>query len=391
MTTTKNAELCSIGNRPVPVNLEYANAANRIAGTNEQGSGKTLTTDQLYQLARQQDDDSIWMLMAITPSIVWQLVSTTGNETVGGNLTVEGTSDLQGNVANSTGDLTIDDNLAVTGTSDLQGNVANSTGNVVVDDNLDVTGEISNTSGILTINPTTYTRIGDAGTSSRSLADDDLFCSARLEVDGAAYLEGAVTITAGAIFNNNIALSLGSGANCDLRYNTNQTNNSLFMGLPSTSNTVLLCEKADVGTNFGRANYTDPTLVLQSADATSPTQYIATQHNQTDMVQIVGTGGSVTHNEAPVVLVDDGSFNLPASSSGRGFFMAGDNAEYAEIVWGSNGVATLVNNSTNVATADTDGNLCFIATGGTTVQVKNRLGASKSIVFNYQYTTSPTG
>jgi cytoskeletal protein CcmA (bactofilin family) len=50
-------------------------------------------------------------------------VANTGNTVVSGTLSVTGTSNFLGNVADSGGDFTIDDNLAVTGTSDLQGNV----------------------------------------------------------------------------------------------------------------------------------------------------------------------------------------------------------------------------------------------------------------------------
>lgn len=48
-------------------------------------------------------------------------VNIADNATVGGNVTITGTSDLQGNVADSAGDFTIADNAAVTGTLDVQG------------------------------------------------------------------------------------------------------------------------------------------------------------------------------------------------------------------------------------------------------------------------------
>ncbi len=78
------------------------------------------------------------------------------------NLTVTGTSDLQGNVANSTGDLTLGDNVIVTGTSDLQGNVANSTGDLTLDDNVIVTGT-SNLQGDIS---------NSIGTNPVKIADD---------------------------------------------------------------------------------------------------------------------------------------------------------------------------------------------------------------------------
>lgn len=55
------------------INLQYPDASNRVAGTGEV-NGVTLTSDHLYQVARQQDDDSYWILTGVGP-IVWQLQS----------------------------------------------------------------------------------------------------------------------------------------------------------------------------------------------------------------------------------------------------------------------------------------------------------------------------
>lgn len=115
-------------------------------------------------------------------------------------------------------------------------------------------------------------------------------------------------------------------------------------------------------------------------------EYISFDHNQTDGLVGLSKGGHITNHVAPVSLNDDASFNLPDASSGFGFFMLGDNEEYAFISWGSDGAATLISNSTNVATTDSDGDLCFVDSG-TQVQVKNRLGSAKEIMFDYHYTT----
>ena len=53
-----------------------------------------------------------------------------------------------------------------------------------------------------------YLRIGDAGTTSQSLAaNDDLFVSGKLEVDGAAYMDSAVTLAAGLTVGTNVVMS----------------------------------------------------------------------------------------------------------------------------------------------------------------------------------------
>ena len=69
MATTKNHSQTNEGSRHAPHNLTYPNAANRIAGTNE-GKGITVTAANLYQWAKQDDDDSLWMLTSVSP-ITW--------------------------------------------------------------------------------------------------------------------------------------------------------------------------------------------------------------------------------------------------------------------------------------------------------------------------------
>jgi len=69
MTTKKNHSQTNEGSRHATHNLTYPNAANRIAGTNE-GKGITVTADNLYQEAKQDDDNTLWMLTSVTP-ITW--------------------------------------------------------------------------------------------------------------------------------------------------------------------------------------------------------------------------------------------------------------------------------------------------------------------------------
>ncbi|RLD50147.1 MAG: hypothetical protein DRI97_17340, partial [Bacteroidetes bacterium] len=61
----------------------------------------------------------------------------------------------------------------------------------LADNKLNIHSEITNLADKLTINPTTYTRIGDAANTNHSLGADDLFCSADAEVKGTLYLDGA--------------------------------------------------------------------------------------------------------------------------------------------------------------------------------------------------------
>lgn len=69
---TKNHSEVVKGSRHAPHNLEYTNSANREAGTNE-ASGITLTAANVYQIARQTDNETFWMLMDHSP-IEWAQV-----------------------------------------------------------------------------------------------------------------------------------------------------------------------------------------------------------------------------------------------------------------------------------------------------------------------------
>ena len=63
----------ALGSRHSLQNLEYADEAARLAATG-------LTSDNLYQIARQQDDDSLWMLVEVSPEIWAQLWTSTTAE-----------------------------------------------------------------------------------------------------------------------------------------------------------------------------------------------------------------------------------------------------------------------------------------------------------------------
>lgn len=277
------------------------------------------------------------------------------------------------------------------------GNVSIS-GDISASGDLSVAGDITSPSGQnVKIVPDTsgITVIGDAGSTSHGLSsNDDLLVTGEVEIDGALNVDGQLKSFGGSLFlgnintfNDNKSLYFGSLNDVQLVYSTGQSAETMLLGLGSVANYTIICQKADLGTNFGHAAETDPTLFIQSADATDVSQFISIQHNQTDRVDGVGSGGLVRVHEAPVELADDASFDLPDASAGFGTFLAGDGEEYAVISWTTAGVVTLRDNSTNVTATDTDTNLCFFD-NGTAVRVRNRLGSAKKITFNYNYTTA---
>ncbi len=93
-------------------------------------------------------------------------------------------------------------------------------------------------------------------------------------------------------------------------------------------------------------------------------------------------GGSNTHNDV-VLLGDDEEISLDAGLGGYGSCQIGDNQEFAYFSFTSAGVVTLIMNSGNVVSTDTDTKLCIYA--GTKVNIKNRLGSSLSLRYSVKY------
>jgi hypothetical protein len=90
-------------------------------------------------------------------------------------------------------------------------------------------------------------------------------------------------------------------------------------------------------------------------------------------------------------LIDDGSLYVVRESgthysSGFGWVSMGASSvsEQIAVFRFQNNVVTLISNSANVSTSDTDGNLCIIASTGN-IRIKNTLGASVNFNYSIQY------
>ncbi len=248
--------------------------------------------------------------------------------------------------------------------------------------------------------PTVYICSGDGTdtTTYGSLAHDrtDFVITpgkGAVKVAGNLAVTGTSTMT-GSIISNYIAMTYGYelyggtlgvyGGIMPMCVTQTPYTMGFFTG--SASNHILIAEHADRATDFGHAQQINPTVYIQSADATDTTQWVSLAHNQTDAVDGIGSGSKITQHNAPVELADDGSFDLPDASAGFGTIMCGDGEEWAQITWTSAGVVTLIANSANAVATDTDTKFC-IFDNGTAVRVRNRLGSAKKVVFNYDYTT----
>lgn len=84
------------------VNLTYPDGTNRAAGTNE-GNGITVTSDNVYDIAHQTDNDSFWILMDAGPPLVWIRILTSG----GAGTTID---DAYNNYGTNPATVFVDDN-----------------------------------------------------------------------------------------------------------------------------------------------------------------------------------------------------------------------------------------------------------------------------------------
>ena len=80
-------------------------------------------------------------------------------------------------------------------------------------------------------------------------------------------------------------------------------------------------------------------------------------------------------------LIDDGAIVLPTAMSGFGTITIGDSQEFTMFYFTTAGAVTLVSNTANVVSTDTDANLC-IFDSGTTVTIRNRLGSTLKVRIN---------
>jgi hypothetical protein len=143
-------------------------------------------------------------------------------------------------------------------------------------------------------------------------------------------------------------------------------------------------------TGFGTTN---PARKMEALDSTAPqlrlthtdnTIYADAQINSSGELNVSVTAGNTHRIGGQTNLADDGTYDLPNATSGFGFVQIGDNQEWAQIAWKTDGTVTLVANSANVINSDTDGNLC-IFDNGSQVRIKNRLGSVLNLKISIYY------
>lgn len=244
--------------------------------------------------------------------------------------------------------------------------------------------------------------VGDAGTTSHTLtANDDLFVSGKLEVDGFIYCDSRSFFYSTVLFADEAMVGFGNAADDDakLKWSTAQTADCLVFGVGTPGNMFIFTKEDYMAKNHDHAAATDPTLFIQSATNpdTDNTQWLSLAHNQTDGVITTGKGdinlvpssgflnvsGLKIYNTTET-LADDAEKTIATSTAGFGFAQIGDNQEYALFTWTTAGVVTLISNSANVVNTDTDAKFC-IYDAGSGIAIKNRLGSSLTLRFVLNY------
>jgi hypothetical protein len=146
--------------------------------------------------------------------------------------------------------------------------------------------------------------IGSGSPGSLGSTNDSLYVKGTLEIDGSSYFDGVVTLGttstvngamsfyADPLLRDNIKLNIGNSTSVDsvLLHETtyNTTANTLVLGLGTESRGLVVCERDDIGVNWGHAQQTNPTIWIQSASTAA--KYLALSHNQTHAVIASGTG-----------------------------------------------------------------------------------------------------
>jgi len=279
-----------------------------------------------------------------------------GNITIlpqGSGITQVGDAGTQGHTLTANDDLFISGKLEVDGVSFFDSILTMAADLVMGNFNLTNIDALifGNSSGGIIDSPTnSYLRIGDAGTTAHSLiANDDLFVSGKLEVAGVSFFDSLLTVVADLLFLDDQSALFGTSSDVMLEYDTGQTTDALVMGLSTDSRSLLVIETADEATDFGHTQQTNPTIFIQSADATDTADWLSLSHDQTNAILDSGRGS--VRSEANLTV--NGITNLESNLS------IGDTSNYLLFEENVNGTDVLLKSyqSLDIAIEPSGGNI----------------------------------
>ena len=236
------------------------------------------------------------------------------------------------------------------------------------------------------------------GTTCTTQSDDDnstklattAYADYKISKDGTADLTGNWTIA-----TNNITLSSGTLTSANMTATALNVVNGIIttnVGGAFSSSTTLpdgtTCttqSQSDGSTKLASTAYVDTAVSaenLWNRAGTTLSPNTAGDNISTTGLYIQDGLNVVGASES---MADDASISLPASSSGMLTVFVNDE-EYVKALIKSDNDIIVFYSSDNVATDNTDGNLC-IWNNTTQVDIKNRLGAVKIVNYKYTYVT----
>jgi len=139
-----------------------------------------------------------------------------------------------------------------------------------------VSGRLTNLSAAL--------NLGTAAATGHSLASGDVLVGGKLEVDGVSYFDSDVTIASTRL------LAFGGTTTGVIQGSAVQTPDTIAIWTGALANSLLIGQYVDRSTDFAHAQQANPTLFIQSADATTIADWVSMAHDQTNGVIATGTG-----------------------------------------------------------------------------------------------------
>ena len=178
------------------------------------------------------------------------------------------------------------------------------------------TAGVNSSRRTLDMNALPIVNVGAAGTDfsatgGLTTADGITISANGLNVTGASVFQTGMTLNSFLYFN--MGTTAGDATQTGFIYNTSQTPDSGMLALNTDSRVFLIAEKPDAATDFAKAQQTNPTLCLQSADATTTTDRICLAHNQTDGV-LSTDGGALSIAPATSITNVTGIMNFTGST-----------------------------------------------------------------------------
>jgi len=334
--TTKEHSKVVLGSRHAIHNFEYADAAARTGAVG-------LTVDNNFQIARQIDTGTYWILtdysgptwleISTGGAIVWQRTGTvlhpltTGDTVKAGNGAVGAPTYAFENAITSGLYLASvsPPSLGVVVGGTLEG-TWRSTGleianNLEIGDDLTFTagGTIKSTAnGDVSVVPN-GTGVFMCGTGSPvrlTPTSGEAYFAGDVEMADTLWARGALICENAIRCNDNVEYRFGTSSDSRLDWSTGCTNNCLVWGLGNTSRVLILCDSDDRTTNWLTADYSNPTLRIQSNDGSETEDYSILQWNN---IEIGGGKGSYcglkSVTEEITVAVGQGGFGGGVDSS----------------------------------------------------------------------------